>query len=445
MHFKYAALALSAVLPFSSAQTYSDCNPLKKTCDPVSGLDTGSYTADFTTGESALDKWKTTGGKVSFGSDGAEFTINKKGDAPTIDTNFHVFFGKVEVTMKAAPGTGVVSSIVLESDVLDEIDWEALGGDTTQIQTNYFGKGDTSSYDRATFETVATPQETFHTYTVDWTKDQMSWAIDGNVVRTVAYNDAKGGTRFPQTPMRLRLGIWAGGDSDNAEGTIQWAGGETDYSGAPYTMYVKSVKVTNYNPASSYTYTDNSGSYDSIKKGDAKVSESSSTSSEVSSAGTTLTTSVSSASTKSEAEAATTTAGATTTGGSTATGTGVGAASTTGAETGAETASETGAGAASQTGAAATTGGSGSGSSSGTSTGSAEHGGETGAGHGSGSGSVISSSPAGGVSPSGTPSPSGSVSGASPSPSLFHGAASPSTGTSVVLAILGLMTALLQL
>ncbi|KAI9035264.1 glycoside hydrolase family 16 protein [Aspergillus affinis] len=443
MHFKYAALALSAVLPFSSAQTYSDCNPLKKTCDPVSGLNEGSYSADFTGGEGALDKWKTTGGKVSFGSDGAEFTINKKGDAPTIDTNFHIFFGKVEVTMKAAPGTGVVSSIVLESDVLDEIDWEALGGDTTQIQTNYFGKGDTSSYDRATFETVATPQDTFHTYTVDWTKDQMSWAIDGNVVRTLAYNDAKGGTRFPQTPMRLRLGIWAGGDSDNEEGTIQWAGGRTDYSGAPYTMYVKSVKVTNYNPASSYTYTDNSGSYGSIKKGDAKVSESSTTSSQ-SSAGTTLATSVSSASSKSEAEAATT-AGATTTGGSTATGTGVGAASATGAET----ASGAGAGTASGTDAAATTGGPGSGSGSGsssvTSTGSAQSGSETSAGSGSGSGSVIGSSPAGGASPSGTPSPSGSVSGASPSPSLFHGAASPSTGTSMVLAILGLMTAMLQL
>lgn len=272
---------------------------------------------------------------------------------------------------------------------------------------------------------MATPQETFHTYTIDWTEEKMSWAIDGNVVRTVAYNDAKGGTRFPQTPMRLRLGIWAGGDSDNAEGTIQWAGGETDYSGTPYTMYVKSVKVTNYNPSSSYTYTDNSGSYDSIKKSDAKVSESSATStssSESSSTGTTLTTSVSSASQSDEA--ATTTAGATTTGGSTATGTGAGATSE-------------------ETGAAATTGG--AGSSSGTSTGSAGSGSETGSSSGSGSGSVIGSSPAGGSSPSGTPSPSGSVSGASPSPSLFEGVAAPSTGTSMVLAFLGLLTAMLQL
>lgn len=434
MHFKYAALALSAVLPFSSAQTYSDCNPLKKTCKPVSGLDTDSYTADFTSGDGALAKWKTSGGKVNFGSDGAEFTINKKGDAPTIDTDFHIFFGKVEVTMKAAHGTGIVSSIVLESDVLDEIDWEALGGDTTQIQTNYFGKGDTSSYDRATFEAVATPQDTFHTYTVDWSKDQMSWAIDGNVVRTVAFNDAKGGTRFPQTPMRLRLGIWAGGDSDNEEGTIQWAGGKTDYSGSPYTMYVKSVKVTNANPASSYTYTDNSGDYGSIKKGDAKVSESSTTSSSKSSnTATTMATSASSASSKSESEDATTTAGATTTGGSTATGTSD------------STATGTHAGSASETGTAGTTGTSaGSGSSTGTSTGSAGSGSETGSSTASGSGSVIGSSH-GGVSPSGTPSPSGSVSGASPTPSLHEGAAAPSRGTSTVLAILGLMTAMLQL
>lgn len=29
MQLKYAAAALSAVLPLCSAQTYSDCNPLK--------------------------------------------------------------------------------------------------------------------------------------------------------------------------------------------------------------------------------------------------------------------------------------------------------------------------------------------------------------------------------------------------------------------------------
>ncbi|KAE8355346.1 concanavalin A-like lectin/glucanase domain-containing protein [Aspergillus coremiiformis] len=265
MYFNYAAATLAALLPLCSAQTYSQCNPLEKSgCKPNPGMGS-SLNSAFTTGDGALGGWITTAGKVTTSGQGAAFTLAKRGDAPTIDTNDYFLFGKVEVVMKAAPGTGVVSSIVLESDVLDEIDWEALGGDTTQIQTNYFGKGDTSTYDRGTFVNMASPQADYHTYTIDWNKDKTTWAIDGNVVRTLNFNDAKGGSRYPQTPMRLRLGIWAGGDPDNAPGTIQWAGGKTDYSQAPFTMYVKSVNIVNYTPAESYTYSDNSGSYQSIK------------------------------------------------------------------------------------------------------------------------------------------------------------------------------------
>lgn len=64
--------------------------------------------------------------------------------------------------------------------------------------------------------------------------------------------------------MSVRLGIWAGGSSSN-EGTIEWAGGVTDYSDGPFTMYVKSVSIVNYNPAESYKWTDKSGSMDSIE------------------------------------------------------------------------------------------------------------------------------------------------------------------------------------
>ncbi|KAL4989208.1 concanavalin A-like lectin/glucanase domain-containing protein [Aspergillus falconensis] len=268
MYLRYVA-ALASVLPLAVAQTYTDCNPLEKTCDPDPGLNSKTFSSDFTQGESALDGWVKASGDVTFGPDGAEFTVAKKGDAPTIDTDFYFFFGKAEVVLKAAPGVGIVSSIVIESDVLDEVDWEVLGGDTTQVQTNYFGKGDTSSYDRGTFEAVATPQEIFHTYTITWSPDAISWIIDGNTVRTLNYADAKGGSRFPQTPARLRLGIWAGGDSDNAPGTIEWAGGQTDYSAGPFTMYVKSVYIENTYPGSEYAYSDNSGDWQSIKVDDA--------------------------------------------------------------------------------------------------------------------------------------------------------------------------------
>lgn len=84
-------------------------------------------------------------------------------------------------------------------------------------------------------------------------------------MRTLNYADAVSGTNYPQTPMRPRIGIWAGGDPNNGEGTIQWAGGETDYTQTPFTMYVQSVRIINYTPAESYTWTDMTGSWESIR------------------------------------------------------------------------------------------------------------------------------------------------------------------------------------
>ncbi|KAL4938833.1 concanavalin A-like lectin/glucanase domain-containing protein [Aspergillus oleicola] len=247
------------------AQSYTSCDPLEKTtCSANTGSTQTSMSYDFTQ-SSALDDWTTSAGTVVTGTDGLEFTINSKGDSPTIQTDFYIFFGEVTIRMKAAPGTGIVSSLILESDDLDEIDWEALGGYTTKLQTDYYGKGDSADYDRWTWVSVSSPQTTFHTYKWTWSETALTWSVDGNTVRTLAYADAVNGTRYPQSPMRVRLGIWAGGDSDNNSGTIEWAGGQTDYSAGPFTMYVSSVDIVNYNPAQSYTYTDQTGSYGSIQ------------------------------------------------------------------------------------------------------------------------------------------------------------------------------------
>ncbi|RAQ49685.1 glycosidase crf1 [Aspergillus flavus] len=271
-----ATAALMAQL--CTAQTYTSCNPLKKTCSADAGLVNSTFYTDFTSGDSAFKYWNTTAGTVSSTSLGAEFSIKEQGDAPTIQSDFYIFFGYVEMKMRAANGTGIVSTLVIESDDLDELDWEQVSSYDNQIQTNYFGKGNTTSYDRATTVTVSTPEETFHTYAINWTSSKTEWLVDGSVVRTLNYADALDGENYPQTPSRIKIGIWAGGDPDNEEGTIEWAGGETDYDDSPFTMYVESIKVINYNPAKSYTYTDKTGAYTSIKASNVSTTSNSTTS-----------------------------------------------------------------------------------------------------------------------------------------------------------------------
>ncbi|KAJ5592147.1 Concanavalin A-like lectin/glucanase subgroup [Penicillium hordei] len=261
---KFAAAALAVATPLVSAQTYSDCNPMKATCPANKGSTESSLHFDFTK-SSALDQFKVSGGSVPTGSNGAEFTINKEGDAPTIVSDFYFFYGELSIEMKTSPGQGIVSSAFLQSDDLDEVDWEAVGGKDNTIETNYFGKGDTTTYDRETWVGVSAPHDSFHTYTIQWSKDTVNWLIDGANVRTLNYKDAQGGDRFPQTPMNIHIGIWAGGAPTNGQGTIDWAGGLTDYSKGPYSMYVKSISVKNANPAESYTWSDKSGSAESIK------------------------------------------------------------------------------------------------------------------------------------------------------------------------------------
>lgn len=178
-------------------------------------------------------------------------------------------FGKYSITTKAAPGTGIVSSSVLQSDDLDEIDWEWLGGAINEVQSNYFGKGQTTTYDRAAIIAVSNTQTDWHTYTVEWTDTQIVWSIDSSVVRVL--NAADADDQYPQTPMQLKVGSWAGGDPSNSAGTIAWAGGETDYSAGPFTMYVSSISIVDYSTGTSYSYADQSGDWESIVSSGGKV------------------------------------------------------------------------------------------------------------------------------------------------------------------------------
>ena len=254
---------LSALFAPAVAQTFTDCNPLSKSCPPNPALGTSNT---WTLSNATLsDTWNITDGTVSYKNQQGTFTINTKEDSPTAASQFYIFWGSVSVVLKAAKGKGIVSSIALLSSDLDEIDWEWVGGNNTHVQTNYFGKGETGDFKRSTWVPVADPQGAWHNYTVNWSKEQIQWLIDGKVVRALPAAQAEnGGKNYPQTPLNVRLGLWKGGDS-KSQGTADWAGGAVDWTQSPFSMGVQSVAVNDGTPnASFYDYMDKSGSYKSI-------------------------------------------------------------------------------------------------------------------------------------------------------------------------------------
>ncbi|KAL2048397.1 hypothetical protein N7G274_000308 [Stereocaulon virgatum] len=262
--FTVAAFAAVVSLPFSFTQVTTSCQPLNGTCPPEQGLATSSYFVDFTKVHALPADWSVAAYEnVGFGSNGAELTFAKRYDAPLIRTNFNFLFGRIDYVVQTAPGVGIASCMVLLSSDLDEIDWEFLGGAGNSAETNYWGKGQLD-YGVARYVGVNNPTTQFHTYSIDWSPSALSWIIDGNIVRTVTA--AEGGNIYPQTPMKVSLSLWDGGDPSEPAGTRAWAGGITPIPPPEnYTMFIKSVSVHNANPAEQYVYTDKSGSWQSIK------------------------------------------------------------------------------------------------------------------------------------------------------------------------------------
>jgi beta-glucanase (GH16 family) len=248
------------------AQVTTDCNPMEKDCpdNPAFGTE---FLFNFNSSP-PLDTWeKTAQGEISYDAEkGAIFRLSKQGDSPTLRTKFYFFGGRTEIMMRCAPGTGIISSMMWLSDTLDEVDWEFFGTNATFAASNYFGKGAEDFTNGEYHSTGFDVYQDYHNYTTIWTKEKLEWWIDGRHVRTLLSNDANNHKNFPQTPMRLSLGIWAGGDPRLPEGTRDWAGGTTNYDEGPFEMYIKSVKVEDFSKDSkTFIYGDRSGMWDSIE------------------------------------------------------------------------------------------------------------------------------------------------------------------------------------
>jgi hypothetical protein len=265
MTLLFLAGLLATAISTAKAQTFTNCQPLNQTCPPDPALaTTHSWNFNMT---SFLDStWNITNGAVDYTSNAMQFSISQPLQSPTIRSTFYLFFGRIEYHVQAAPGQGVISSVVLQSDDLDEIDWEWVGKYGTQVQTNYFGKGQIQNTTAATFNLTADVTTGFHNYTTWWDQNIIQWWYDGQLLRSLTYDEATGGANYPQTPMTIRIGMWPGGDPTEPIGTREWAGGEINYNAGPYNMYVSSLTAQDFGTGKEYTYGDRSGSWQSIQE-----------------------------------------------------------------------------------------------------------------------------------------------------------------------------------
>jgi hypothetical protein len=153
----------------------------------------------------------------------------------------------------------VVTAFILLSDVKDEIDYEFVGVDLNHAQSNFYFQGITN-YQNGQNISLSDTFNNYHTYTIDWTPEQITWSIDGQVGRVKKRSDTWNSTTnrydYPQSPARVQLSLWPGGLPSNGEGTINWAGGLVDWNGEDiqnnqyYYASIKDVSMECYDPPS---------------------------------------------------------------------------------------------------------------------------------------------------------------------------------------------------
>jgi len=184
-------------------------------------------------------------------------------------------YGNVTARLKTASGGGVVTSFITRSgngndndpnSTEDENDFEWVGGDLTHTQTNYFAFGNLSYLNGKIVSSPNTFTD-FHNYMIQWEPTFVKWYIDGNVVRTLYKKDV--GDFFPSRLSRVQFSIWD--SNQGAQGTVQWAGGPTDWSNPTnpnYKLIIDSVDISCYYKGNtSWSFTQPMGSHTNANGG----------------------------------------------------------------------------------------------------------------------------------------------------------------------------------
>ncbi|KAI9206973.1 concanavalin A-like lectin/glucanase domain-containing protein [Polychytrium aggregatum] len=183
---------------------------------------------------------------AQIGPNGLTITLNKPppGGIATgsrLSTSFHVLHARITTHMRCAAEQGLITTFITMSDSKDEIDYEIVGAQVTQAQSNVFYQG-YPEYGvwSATHNLPSGTIDQYHDYTIDWNSDRILWQIDNTTVRNFtnthySTNPALANqTWFPNTPSLIQFSLWDSGDDVTNAGQVAWSGGPPSWSQPSY-------------------------------------------------------------------------------------------------------------------------------------------------------------------------------------------------------------------
>ena len=152
-------------------------------------------------------------------------------------------YGRFEVQAKLAVGKGVWPAFWLLGTNIDQVGWplcgeidvlEYVGRSPQEIFTSLHTKAGHGDYASTKTTHIENIEKGFHVYTADWTKDQITFYVDGQKVYTFAPKDKSREVWPYNQPFYLLLNLAVGGN---------FGGKEVDHTIFPQEFVIDYIRV----------------------------------------------------------------------------------------------------------------------------------------------------------------------------------------------------------
>ena len=92
-------------------------------------------------GDASKANWVSSGMPVVYQDEAILLTMAPNTVGTLLMSTHYVWYGKISATLTTSQGQGVVTAFIMMSDVKDEIDFEFVGTDLTNAQSNFYWQG----------------------------------------------------------------------------------------------------------------------------------------------------------------------------------------------------------------------------------------------------------------------------------------------------------------